>query len=100
MGMGGLVRTQHVCTYIHTYIHTYIYAYMHTCIHIHILYIGHVCVCVYRACQRPKEPQEHLRIPEACQCQKVSFAYILGLCCHILGLFCLYTRSLLTLMHS
>ncbi len=32
MGMGGLLRTQHVCTYIyiHTYIHTYVCMYVYT----------------------------------------------------------------------
>jgi hypothetical protein len=34
--MGGLVRTQHVCTYIHTYIYIHMYVlhmYIHTYIH-------------------------------------------------------------------
>jgi len=38
MGMGGLIRTQHVCTYIHkhitlTYIHIYIHKYTRTHMH-------------------------------------------------------------------
>jgi hypothetical protein len=32
MGMGGLIRTQHACTYIHTFIYNIIY------IHIHKIY--------------------------------------------------------------
>ena len=35
-GMGGLIRTQYVCTYIHTYTHTYIHIHKHIHVHIHI----------------------------------------------------------------
>ena len=31
--MGGLIRTQYVCTYIHTYIHTYTHTHTHTGVH-------------------------------------------------------------------
>jgi len=39
--MGGLIRTQNVCTYTHTYIYTYIHLHIYTYIHIYIyIYIG------------------------------------------------------------
>ena len=48
MGMGGLIRTQHVCTY---YIHTYI----HACMHVHACM--HACISV--RCSVTERPPIH-----------------------------------------
>ena len=91
------------CAHTHTRARTQAHSLTHTCARVGTHAYAHMRVCAPRThsqwSSRGLGLCLGLQVPRGC-CADLRYASEVGLCCHVIGLFCQASRPLLTLTHT